>query len=113
MVTRKIFAITSIIFLLFLISCQSRSDRLNTELLRASRASMDSFKFNENCLHICWLGINPSITTAEEAKHILKESSQIDNQWYQVSDSGFITEGIQENLRTFHLLLVFSFRMAW
>src|SRR5689334_6771885 len=81
-----------LLFLLFLVGCQSRSDRLNTELSRASYASMNSFKFNEQCPHICWLGINPSTTTADQAKHILKTSNQIDKQWHQVSNAGFITE---------------------
>ena len=41
-----------------------------------------TFTYTKDCPHICWLGINPGVTTAEEALALLSSSSQIDQSSY-------------------------------
>lgn len=52
------------LFLLLLTSCQSLSP-------------IESFDVSENCPHVCWLGINPGVTTETDTKAILNKSNQI------------------------------------
>jgi len=52
------------LFLLFLTSCQLSSP-------------IEAFDVGENCPHICWLGINPGVTTEADTKAILNKSNQI------------------------------------
>ena len=52
------------LFLLILAGCQSSSP-------------VEAFDVGENCPHVCWLGINPSATTAIEAIAIINKSNQI------------------------------------
>jgi hypothetical protein len=40
------------------------------------------FTYNQKCPHVCWLGINPGVTTIEEARTLLSSSSQIDQNSY-------------------------------
>jgi len=47
------------------------------------------FTYNQKCPHVCWLGINPGVTTAEEARTILNSSSQIDQTSYISNGEGF------------------------
>lgn len=35
------------------------------------------FVINDECPHLCWLGISPGVTTAEEARSLLKASTHI------------------------------------
>ncbi len=44
----------------------------------AFHLSLEAFTINDQCLHICWLGINPGVTTVEEARALLRASDQID-----------------------------------
>ena len=88
----------SLLVLFVLVGCQFKLNQSNSE---PSRDFMDAFKFDEHCLRICWLGINPGKTTTEEAIHILKASDQIDQQWHQVSDTGFITEWYPRQTKVF------------
>jgi hypothetical protein len=41
-----------------------------------------AFTYNQECPHICWLGINPGVTAAEDALVLLSSSSQIDQSSY-------------------------------
>jgi hypothetical protein len=36
-----------------------------------------SFVYNQECPHVCWMGIDPGVTTVEEAKTIIYSSNQI------------------------------------
>lgn len=45
-----------------------------------------SFAYNQECPHVCWLGINPGATTSKEAEELLHASNQIDQISY--SDNG-------------------------
>jgi hypothetical protein len=48
-----------------------------------------AFTYTQDCPHICWLGINPSVTTTEEARNILSSSNQIKQTSYIGEDAGF------------------------
>jgi hypothetical protein len=52
------------LFLLILASCKSSSP-------------IEAFDVGENCPHVCWLGINPGVTTATEATAIINKSNQV------------------------------------
>lgn len=48
--------------------------------------SLDAFSINDQCPHICWLGINPGVTTVEEARTLLQASDQVDQKnFYQTA----------------------------
>jgi hypothetical protein len=38
---------------------------------------LNAFEFSEKCPHMCWQGINPGVTTTDEALALLKASDQI------------------------------------
>jgi hypothetical protein len=42
----------------------------------ASVPMSSAFTYDHECPHICWLGINPGVTTVEEAKTIIYSSNQ-------------------------------------
>jgi hypothetical protein len=48
--------------------------------------------YNRDCPHVCWLGINPGVTTAVEARGLLRSSNQIDQTSYKEDPSGFTVE---------------------
>jgi len=56
-----------LLFLLLLTGCQSSSP-------------IEAFDAGEDCPHVCWLGINPGVTTEADAKTILKKAYQIKNE---------------------------------
>jgi hypothetical protein len=58
----------------------------------ASESVAPPFVYNQKCPHICWLGINPSITTADETRTLLRSSSQIDQNSYTEDESGIKAE---------------------
>jgi hypothetical protein len=60
------------VFIIFLVGCESKQISLNS---------------NNQCLTLCWMGINPGITTFDEAKTILTASDQIDQKWLNVTNS--------------------------
>jgi len=41
-----------------------------------------AFVYTKECPHVCWLGINPGVTTTEDALVLLTSSSQIDQSSY-------------------------------
>ncbi len=61
---------------------------------------LDGFDFGQSCPHGCWLGINPGVTTADEAKAILQTSNQIDKTQYLISDEGIYAVWKPENFKT-------------
>ncbi len=50
------------------------------------------FVYNQECPHVCWLGINPGITTVEETRTLLSSSNQIDQASYTEDESGIGVE---------------------
>jgi hypothetical protein len=57
--------------------------------LPPSVSMSSAFTYNQECPHGCWLGINPGVTTAEEARTILSSSRQIDQNSYINDAAGF------------------------
>jgi hypothetical protein len=50
--------------------------------------SLEAFEFSENCPNVCFLGIKPSETTLLEARHILKNSPDIDQSTISILHKG-------------------------
>jgi hypothetical protein len=67
------------LFLLLLTSCQSSSP-------------IEAFDASENCPHVCWLGINPGVTTEADTKAILNKSNQIKQRSIIEDESGIQAE---------------------
>jgi hypothetical protein len=62
-----------------------------------------SFTFNQECPHVCWLGINPGITTPDEAEDILMAAKKIDqDRLFQRSRTELKTIWFTENTNTFY-----------
>ena len=57
-----------------------------------------SFVYNQKCPNVCWLGINPGVTTAEETKMLLSSSSQIDQGSYIEDKSGISVEWFNKQM---------------
>lgn len=47
-----------------------------------------AFEFNEECPKVCWLGIQPGITTRSDAVAIISSSDHIVQESLQISESG-------------------------
>lgn len=52
-----------------------------------TKSSLKEFEISEQCPYVCWLGINPGVTSAEDAERILRASAQIDQNRVEVSES--------------------------
>lgn len=52
----------------------------------------DAFVYDEHCPHVCWLGINPGVTTIEEARSLLRSSNQINQKLYSDDETGYPVE---------------------
>ncbi len=53
-----------------------------------------AFDFGERCPYICWIGINPGITTTIEAETILRMNTNIVKETLQINESEIITQWI-------------------
>lgn len=53
--------------------------------------NIEAFQFGEKCPHLCWLGVNPGTSTAEETHTILSASDQI-NPKMEVTDTGIVAK---------------------
>jgi len=71
--------ILSVLFLFLLTSCQSYSP-------------IEAFDVSENCPHVCWLGINPGVTTDTDAKAILDNTNRIKQKSIVVDELGIGAE---------------------
>lgn len=52
--------------------------------------SFDAFQIDTKCPHICWLGIYPGTTSAEEAIRLIKNSNQFDQLRTRQEDSAIV-----------------------
>jgi hypothetical protein len=84
------------IFVIFLVGCEPKPVVLSSDTVpwpplataeKAASLSINTLQFNEDCPHLCWIGINPGVTTYQEAKTILSTSNQIDQKWLDISPS--------------------------
>jgi len=62
--------------------------------------SIEAFDTSEKCPHICWLGINPGVTLAEEAHLLLRASNQIDQERFHASPDGIRIYWFTEKQKT-------------
>ncbi len=83
------------LFLMLLVSCKSTPVVPIIETLPPSPeatimepvpTSINTFQFNDQCQHLCWMTINPGVTTIQNAKTIVDNSNQIDQKALQASD---------------------------
>ncbi len=58
-----------VLFLLLLTSCQPVPSTI-------APPRIDGFEFNDNCPHMCWLGINPGTTTEAELRKMLSDPAR-------------------------------------
>jgi len=85
-----------ILMLLVLVSCQSASNNTTSQPIQ-------TFEVSEQCPHVCWLGINPGVTSVEDAEALLQGSDQIDHKTIVRSEDSMQvlwTTGGMENLYT-------------
>lgn len=59
------------------------------------------FVYDDNCPRLCWLGINPGITTVKEAQELVNSSSAIDKNRLQFSDKSILTDWFTGRPRAF------------
>jgi len=85
---------------LFLTGCvQARVSPLPVRTSLPPSAPMTSaFTFTQECPHLCWLGINPGVTTAEEALALLASSSQIGKDSFEKNEAGIEVEWHTEQM---------------
>ena len=60
---------------------------------------LDAFDASEKCPHLCWLGINPGVTTKDEVRHLLRASEEIDQKEYHVDTNGIYTNWYYESTK--------------
>jgi hypothetical protein len=61
--------------------------------------SVEAFQFNDQCPHLCWLGISPGITTAEDAYKIIHTSDQVKQDSIEATDTGILVNWFTEKTR--------------
>ncbi len=57
-----------------------------------------SFTYNEECPHMCWLGVNPGATTIEDALALLSSSSQINQVSFEKNEARIEVEWHTEQM---------------
>jgi hypothetical protein len=71
-------------------------DACNTNMPNSAQARvprLEAFKVDSKCPHVCWLGINPGVTSSEDALAILMASNEIDHaSFFKRSESRIQTE---------------------
>jgi hypothetical protein len=88
-------------FLVLLTACQTMLPMSDDQVRKFFPPSMEVFEFSNRCPHICWLGINPGLTTAGVAVAILRASNQIDPKRLQVSDASISAVWFAGRVKTY------------
>ncbi len=70
-----------------------------TEDLSGYQVNMTALQVSEACPHLCWLGINPGVTTSAEAHTLLTASDQIDQSNMEVTDTGIVAKWFTEKTK--------------
>lgn len=70
-----------------------------TQDLSGYQPNVGAFEFGDQCPHMCWLGINPGVTPAEEVKTLLSGSDQIDPNM-EVAETGIVAKWFSEKTKT-------------
>lgn len=96
------------LLILFLTCCGPAPTPADPSLTAHSRPTADwssyqpaieAFRVGAECLHLCWLGINPRVTTAAEAYKLLKASDQIDQKTLQATETGIVAKWFTEKTK--------------
>jgi hypothetical protein len=64
--------------------------------------ALAAFDVSEKCPHVCWLGINPGVTSAEQAHVLLRASGQINQKVFHASEDGIETNWFLEKERIYY-----------
>lgn len=75
------------------------SHSLPTADLSGYQPSIEAFQAGADCPHLCWLGINPGVTTAAEAYSLLKASDQVNQDTLQATETGITLKWFTEKTR--------------
>jgi hypothetical protein len=67
--------------------------------LSGYQPSIEAFRAGDECPHLCWLGINPGVTRAEEAYTILHASEQVNQETLKASETGITLKWFTEKTR--------------
>lgn len=89
-------AMTKNIFLIYLICFLAACEIIPGNAVNNS-PPLNLFDFSKQCPHLCWLGINPGVTTVYGAKLILKSSNLISQESMQVSSSNIFLAWFPSN----------------
>ncbi len=110
--TTKNFLIISLMLVIYASGCAAVEDPSSTPALNIRKTltpSLDTFQINDTCPHICWLGINPGITSREEALHLIRSSDQFVQQFTRQSDDAiearWYTETTKDYKATIYIAL--------
>ena len=76
----------------------SKAHSKPTPDLSGYELNIDAFKAPEECPHMCWLGVNPGVTTPDEAKAALTASDQIDPKM-EIMDTGIVAKWYTEKTK--------------
>lgn len=91
------------LFILLLTCCAPASSKLiatpdwskahskPTADLSGYELNVQVFDGSEKCPHMCWLGINPGVTTADEAAALVKASDQVEPNM-EITDTGIVAK---------------------
>ncbi len=69
-----------------------------TEDLSGYVPNVSAITAGEECPHLCWMGINPGVTTPEEAKTLLQASDQIDPNM-EITETGIVATWYSEKTK--------------
>jgi len=95
------------LLMLLLASCApatvdpNKTRSLPTADWSAYQPYIESFEFSKKCPHMCWLGINPGVTTGQEAQAILEASDQI-QEITQSTETGILVKWYTEPTKKLH-----------
>jgi hypothetical protein len=70
------------LFFILLASCTTPASPSSVTTNPPSVSIRPAFVYSQECPRVCWLGISPGVTTAEEALALLVSSDQIDQHSY-------------------------------
>jgi hypothetical protein len=73
---------------------------LPTQDWSAYEPAVGIFSSEGLCVHLCWLGINPGVTSSDEMLRVLDTSDQIDQNTLNPADSGIGVEWFTEATKT-------------
>lgn len=68
--------------------------------LASVMGSHDTLQFSEQCPHLCWLSINPGVTSARDANAILRASNRVDQTMLTTSEMKISADWYADSAQT-------------